>query len=158
MVAQIFVKIDANIYTKRGHNIAMNAANRAGMEFVRDTIFAERFENSPRTRPGGDLGFFARSKSTQMRKAKLYGHQRPNVQTGALRAKVLSGSVVRATAARGSVNADGTFPMPDRQRQEIQNMPAFDRERIVAVIAEKYQHAHTDPALMDRVTLRTRRR
>lgn len=161
MVAQIFVQIDANLYTKRGHKVALNHALRTSLEWWRDNRLPQRFENNAKTRPGGELGFFTRSKGWQLKKAKVKGHQRPNVYSGALRASVLTNSPVRATAGanpKATFRAKCTFPMTPARRREFEYVPPDERDEIISQAVEAYKTASQRPELMDRVKLRTRNR
>lgn len=158
MTAQVFVQIDSQLYTVRGHKIAMNYSLRRSLEWWCDNRLPQRFELNAKTMPGGVLGFAKRSVATQIRKARVRGHQRPNVDSGNLRASMLANRVVRATATRATVTLKGTFPMTSQRRREFSGIPSVENLEMVDVVAETYRTAHQNPALQDRVTLRQRKR
>ena len=91
------------MFTQRGHNQVMNEQHLETMMQIRDIYLQYHFMTGAYTRYPGV--FAKRSKRWQLIKARTVHHQRPNEWTGALRRAVLSDSICRSTATRGTFEA-----------------------------------------------------
>lgn len=154
MSFSVGVKIDAKLFSKRGHARVMRAAFRDALTFQRDQIWPTHFENNDMTRPEGAYGYEKRSKRWQIKKAKLKGHQKPLVFTGALRNSVINNSVVRSTQHRGTLKAKSTFPMTYERRREIEAVTSSQIAVLRKRIERFYVEAVDKEEFKERVRLR----
>ena len=99
---QVSVDMVVVMFHIRAHNRVMNDCHRETMEYTRDIYGPQHFRTDAFTRYPGI--FRIRSRKWQILKARVMGHQRPNVWTGALRLSMTE-SICRATATRGTLEA-----------------------------------------------------
>lgn len=85
-------------------------------------VIPKHFEENPATRPGGPYGYRKRSAKWNRLKMRLYGHNRPNVATGAALSSVLGSSRITATKDRSRLYLKPGHPINAFQREELEAM------------------------------------
>lgn len=80
------------------------------------------FEDNPSTRPGGPYGYRKRSAKWNAFKQRVFGHQIPNVATGAAMISVLGSSRITATKDRSRLYLKPGHPIHAYQRAELEAM------------------------------------
>jgi len=124
------------MFNIRAHNKIMNDNHRETMHQIRTFYLPFHFMTSAYARYPGV--FAKRSARWQKIKARTVHHQRPNEWTGDLRRAVLTESVIRATAMRGSLTAKAPEtsmikkgpkagqrirrPLTEQRRQEMEHV------------------------------------
>ncbi|WP_350198838.1 hypothetical protein [Gimesia maris] len=137
MVVSFRVEHTSELVTARNHNKIMNLQLRDTMERHKNVGLPQRFRQGPKTRPGGEFGFKARTRKYQRRKSKLKGHLKPNVWTGETRTKA-SLSVVRATAKVARLYFRASFPMTLERRNEFERMSRLEQYKYVKTFKRRY--------------------
>jgi len=152
----VSAKMEGKLYTARGHAKVMRFVNRNRIEFWRDNMLPTHFETNELTRPGGGYGYAPRTKKTQLVKARRYGHQKPNVQTGKLRDTIRLNSRVTATQHQGRFKSRGYFPMTAERRRELEIVTPGQQKVIVSGAKSLYQNAASLPEFHDIIRQRNR--
>ncbi|MEP3480766.1 MAG: hypothetical protein ABJZ55_16070 [Fuerstiella sp.] len=124
------ITVETELLTKRGLGVIKKLANKERAHAHIAENLPRRFENNADTRPGGELGYARRTRSYMIRKARLFGHQRPLVLTGDLSTSVLSSARVTATQKRAKVIARGSRTSVLRQqfKSEIEAITEQEQE------------------------------
>lgn len=153
----ILIDVKTKLFTARGHARVMRDVLRQRMEFFRDELLPTHFEVNELTRPGGGYNYEARTRATQLRKAKKFGHQKPLVQTGRLFQAVMVNSQITATQHRSRFKSHGYFPMNVLRRREIEAITPGQQKLLRSGLRDLYVRAAQLPENQDVLRQRIRR-
>ncbi|HEY0982675.1 hypothetical protein [Schlesneria sp.] len=162
-------KVGANVqlvlFSMRAHNRIMNDNHRETMHQIRTFYLPFHFMTAAYSRYPGV--FAKRSVRWQKYKARTVHHQRPNEFTGELRRAVLTESVIRATATRGTLTAKSPQtsvvkrgplagkrirrPLTEQRRAELEHVSDLEIAEQSQRMQDFYVAAIYDPANQDRV-------
>jgi len=159
------VEVQIRLFTLVGHNKVMNDIHRETMEMIKHQFWPFHFMTDAYRRYPGV--FAKRTKRYQMMKARVVGHQRPNVFTGALRLEVLLNSKVSATAAQGRLAAKAPMDskiiygpragqtirraLTEQRRKELEFVSPEEIEFVKQTQLGMYRAAVYDPQYQTRV-------
>jgi len=132
------IQWDESRITSLSHGRLMNDVMRDMGTAHKIRHLSKHFEAVPETRVGGEYGYAARSLRWQKRKQREGKPSQANVYTGRLREKVLRESQVTATQYRARVKAKGYFPMPDKQRKEIEAVSGKETKYLAGRAGKNY--------------------
>ena len=150
------VRINSDLFTKRGHKIVLRKLLREMIERHRDEKLPRHFERNADTAPGGGYGYEKRTAKYQKRKARQVGHQTPLVLTGRLKDFIKSNARITATASRARMTARGYFPMRTAMRGEIERYSRVELSEMKALMQLKYADAARRPEFQDHLRQRKR--
>lgn len=139
--------ITSEVLTKRGIGQIQRIANRTAMVEHKLQNLELRFETNSLTRPGGPLSFKGRSSKYTKRKRNRYGHEKPNVMSGALRRAVLTTARVTATQKRGRIIAKGSSDhrLWSDRRDEIEAIAKTEETQLRKTWLETVETLAADP-------------
>ena len=141
MPTQISYDFQTDVVNKRTHNRIIREANRKVGEFISNKVLPRKFSRHAYLDYPGVVR--RRSRDYQRRKRAKVGHDIPNVLTGAMRGYVLTdnvGNKITATRNGGRVYIRNYFPMPARQRLELEAINDRDRSNMATTAAKHWFH------------------
>ena len=107
MIVHTF-EIDENIMRVRDFKRVMRGLNYAVMAMWRTEILPQKFQVNAKTRTGGMWKYRSRSKNWNITKQRRFGHQKPNLATGAMMRAIKSNVMIRAFPDRATLRTRGT--------------------------------------------------
>jgi hypothetical protein len=122
----------------RAHNRLMKINMEEIGQYHKEKTMPRHFKINADTRPGGAYGYDKRSRYTQIRKKRKYGHLNPNMMTGKLRDKVLRESTVKAFGTKFKFRARSYFPMIAQRRAELESMSPAEVEKYSNMLQRLY--------------------
>lgn len=129
--------------TQATANRILRETNREGGEYIAKTLLPGKFKEQAYYQGTAKR----RSRKYVERKRRKVGHDKPLVYSGKLQEKVLSKALSGVTATRngGKVPIRGTFPMPDRMRQELEVLSQRDTDRLGSFMERTLTSKLNDP-------------
>lgn len=148
------ITVESNLFTKRGHNQAMNRVHRELLQHHRETNWPLHF--SPAAFFRYPDVFQPRGFKYSVMKQRRYGHQIPNVYSGELMEEVLNNSKITATAKSGRLTARGTFPLTAQRRAELEAVNEPEIQALSRRGGRIYLELSKLPEFEDRIRQRIR--
>jgi hypothetical protein len=134
--------------TKRNHGQIMKVLNRELMVTHSFETLPKHFNSVPETHPGSGA-YKYRSRGTKYNEQKLrkYGHSKPNVYSGSLRASVFSKIKITATQHGSKLTTRGTpkSRLQDWQKREITIITQKEAAAYRKVKAKRYAQRAKSP-------------
>lgn len=128
---------ETNLVTDRNHKKILNILFRKTLTHHRDIRLVRRFIRGPKTRPGGEFKFEARTRKYQIQKKKKVGHLKPNVVTGETKERAKTAKV-RATSKGGSIRFNSHFPLTEERRGEFERVSHKEQRADIKTMKREY--------------------
>jgi hypothetical protein len=143
-----------NLVTARTHARLLKEAAEAAMIAHRDLIMPNHFT----TTGARKYRFKKRAKGTMINKARKYGHQNPNVMTGAMREIVRSQTKITRTQYGARMYVRNYFPLTADRRREMEVVQPDEEQGHAARIRRFYLFSANDPKNMRKRRVKIRRK